>query len=62
MLRAVKESGLSLQQICDQLKSDYGLQITTSALSRSVNRGTHSLQRALQILAVCGVKEIEIGN
>jgi transposase len=60
ILRAVKESGLTLQQICDQMKSEYGLEITTSALSRSVNRGTLSLQRALQILAVCGVSEIEI--
>jgi hypothetical protein len=63
ILRAVKESGLTLQQICDLMKSEYGLVITVSALSRSVNRGTLSLQRALQILAVCGVSEVEIlGN
>ena len=58
--RAVKESGLSLQQICDRLKSDYGVALTPSALSHSINRGTLRLQRALQILAVCGVSEIEI--
>ena len=60
--RAVKESGLSLQQICDRMKADYDVALTTSALSRSITRGTLSLQRALQILAVCGVTEIEIAN
>jgi hypothetical protein len=58
--RAVKESGLSLQQICDRMKSNFDLELTPSALSRSITRGTLSLQRALQILAVCGVTEIEI--
>jgi hypothetical protein len=42
------------------MKSDYDLAITPSALSRSISRGTLSLQRALQILAICGVTEIEI--
>jgi hypothetical protein len=50
--RAVKESGLSLQQICDRMKSEYGESLTPSALSHSINRGTLSLQRALQILAI----------
>ncbi len=59
---AVKESGLSLQQICDRMKSDYEVALTTSTLSRSITRGTLSLQRALQILAVCGVSEIEIAG
>jgi hypothetical protein len=58
--RAVKESGLSGQQICDRMKLLYNEELTTSALSRSINRGTLSLQRALQILAICGVAEIEI--
>ena len=58
--RAVKESGLSLQQICDQIKPSYGAELTVSALSHSINRGTLSLNRALQILAVCGVGEVEI--
>lgn len=58
--RAVKESGLTLQQICDRMKSDYGVEITPSALSRSNTRGTLRLSRALQILAICGVSEINI--
>jgi hypothetical protein len=60
LLRVVKESGLTLQQICDRMKSVYGVDITPSALSRSVSRGTLSPQRALQILAICGVGEVEI--
>ena len=58
--RAVKESGMTLQQICDRMKADYDVSLTTSALSHSITRGTIRLQRALQILAICGVKEIEI--
>ena len=58
--RAVKDSGLTLQQICDRMKSDYGIEVTPSAISSSINRGTLSLQRALQILAICGVSEVEI--
>ena len=58
--RAVKESGLSLQQICDQIKSNYDADLTISGLSHAINRGTLSLNRALQILAVCGVGEVEI--
>ena len=58
--RAVKESGLSLQQICDRMKSDYDVELMTSAISRSITRGTLSLQRALQILAICGVNEFGI--
>ncbi len=62
LLRAVKESGLSLQQICDRMNSDYGEELTVSALSRSITRGTLRLQRALQILAICGVSEVGIGG
>jgi response regulator of citrate/malate metabolism len=58
--RAVKESGLTLQQICDLMQSNYGEELTPSALSHTINRATLSLQRALQILAVCGVTEVEI--
>ena len=58
--RAVKESGLTLQQICDRMESDYQIAITPSALSRSISRGSLRLQRALQILAICGVKEVNI--
>ena len=58
--RALKESGLTHQEICDRLKAEYDVSITTSALSHSISRGTIRLQRALQLLAICGVTEIEI--
>jgi len=58
--RAVKESGLTLQPICDRMKSDYEVELTPSSLSRSISRGTLRLQRALQILAICGVCEVGI--
>ena len=58
--RAVKESGLSLQQVCDRMKTDYGVELTTSVLSHSISRGTLGLQRALQILVICGVSEFGI--
>jgi len=60
--RAVKESGLTLLQICDRMKSDYDVELSPSAISRSITRGTLSLQRALQILAICGVREVGIQN
>ena len=44
----------------DRMKSDYGEALTPSALSHSITRGTLSLQRALQILAISGVSEVEI--
>ena len=58
--RAVKESGLTLQQICDRMKSDYGVETTPSAMSHLISRGTLRIQRAMEILAICGVTEIEI--
>ena len=58
--RAVKESGLTLQRVCDRMRADYGVELTPSALSHSISRGTLGLQRALQILAVCGVSEVGI--
>jgi hypothetical protein len=58
--RVVKESGLTLQQICERLKSDFGVKLTPSALSRSISRGTLRMQRAMEILAICGVSEVEI--
>jgi len=33
--RALKESGLSLQQVCDLMKSDYDVEMTTSAFDHS---------------------------
>ena len=56
IIRAVKDSGLSLPDICERMKSDYGVEITPSGISHSINRGTPSLKRALQILAVSEVK------
>lgn len=58
--RAIKESGLTLQQICDRMKSDFEVELTPSALSHTVSRGTLCLQRALQILAICGVSTVEV--
>ena len=58
----MKETGLSRQQIRDRMKSDYGVELTSSALSHLISRGTLSLQRALQILAICGVSEVRIGG
>ncbi len=60
--RAVKRSGLSLAQICQRLKEDCGVDLTMSGLSHVINRGTIRLQRALQILAICGVEEVRIGR
>jgi hypothetical protein len=41
--RAVKESGRTLQQICDLMMSNYEEELTPSALSHTINRGTLSL-------------------
>ena len=60
LMRAVKQSGLSLAQICQQLEADYGVELIVSGLSHVINRGTIRLQRALQILAICGVSEVRI--
>ena len=61
--RAIKDSGLTLQQVCDQINADYGVELTVSALSHLISRGKLSLSRALQILAVYGVSEVGIvGN
>lgn len=58
--KAVKQSGLTLAEIADRLEQDYGEKLSVSALSHSIWRGSIRLQRALQILAVCGVTEIKI--
>lgn len=56
----VRQSGLTLDQIAERLKQEYDVDVTRSRLSHIINRGKIRLQRALQILAVCGVNEIEI--
>ncbi len=58
--KAVKQSGLTLAQISERLEQEYGETLLASALSHGIWRGTIRFQRALQILAVCGVTEIEI--
>ena len=60
MKKAVKLSGLSLTEIVERLKQDYGVEITPSGLSHGINRGAIRFQRALQILAVCGVSQVEV--
>ena len=60
VVQSVKLSGLSLTEIVTQLKHDYDVEITQSGLSHNINRGALRLQRALQILAVCGVDQVEI--
>ena len=58
--KAIKHSGLSLSEIVERLRQDYGVEITPSGLSHGINRGAIRFQRALQILAICGVSEVEI--
>lgn len=58
--RAVRDSNLTLEQISQRLVKDYGVTLSPSGISKAVWRGSVRLQRALQILAVCGVTEIEI--
>lgn len=58
--KALKQSGLSLADICQRLRDDYGVELTVSGLSHVMNRGTIRLQRALQTLVVCGIDEAKI--
>ena len=58
--RAVRDSGLTLDDISRRLAKDYGVKVSASGISKAVWRGSVTLQRALQILAACGVTEIEI--
>jgi hypothetical protein len=58
--KAVKQSGLTLEQISKRLEHEYGVKLSPSAISHAIWRGSIRLQRALQILAVCGVTEVEI--
>ena len=58
--KAVRQSGLSQSEIIERLKQDYGVEIKQSGLSHVIRRCTIRLQRALQILAICGASEVEI--
>ncbi len=37
-----------------------GVELSDNGLSHVIHRGTIRLQRALQILAICGVSEVQI--
>jgi hypothetical protein len=58
--RIIREAGFTLQQICDRLEAEYGVELSQSSLSRSITQGTLQFQRVLEILAICGVTDIEI--
>jgi len=58
--KAVRTSGLSLKEISECLNDEYGVQLSVSGVSHVINRGSIRLQRALQILAILGVDQIEI--
>jgi hypothetical protein len=58
--RAVRDSNLTLEEISQRLVKDYGVTLSPSGISKAVWRGSVRLQRALQILAVCGVTEVHI--
>ncbi len=60
LTKAVKKSGLTFAHIEERLEQEYGVKLTISELSHMIWRGTIRFQRALQILAICGVTEIEI--
>lgn len=58
--RAVKKSGLTHKEIVDKLGEKYGVRISPSGLNKNIWRGSLRLNRALQILDVCGAEGIEI--
>jgi hypothetical protein len=62
LLKSVRKSGLSLSEISARLKNDYGVALSPSGISHAINRGTIRFQRALQILAVCGVSELQVNS
>ena len=56
LLKAVRMSGLSLSEISARLKQEYGVVLSPGGVSHAINRGAIRFQRALQILAICGVQ------
>ena len=44
--KAVKQSGLALAQIAEQLQQQYGVELTLSGLSHFINRETARLQHS----------------
>jgi hypothetical protein len=60
LLKAYRKSKLSLEDISRQLSEQYGVELSSSAVSHSINRGSIRFQRALQILENCGETELRI--
>ena len=58
--KAQRFSGLTLSQIAEKLQERYGVSVSGSALSHAIHRGTMRVQRAVQILEICGVTELHI--
>ena len=58
--RVVPDSNFTPEEISQRLFKDYGVTLSPSDISKAVWRGSVQLQRALQILTVCGVREIEL--
>jgi len=54
------QHGLTLAEISERPEQEFCETLSPSAISHAIWRGTIRFQRALQILAVCGVTEIEI--
>ena len=57
---AVKQSGLTLQQLAERIEQDCDVKLTPNALSIDTWWKTISLQQALQILDICGVSKFEV--
>jgi len=57
---AVRNSGMTLNEICEQLEARYAVKLTYSGLSHLISRGSINLDRALMILSICGITEIQI--
>jgi len=58
--RAIRDSGLTLDEKSQRLAKTYGVTLSPSGISKAVWRGSVRLQRALQIFDVCGATEIDI--
>jgi hypothetical protein len=58
--KAVKKSRIPRDVILASLKEQYGVELSSSAFTHLLNRGTIGLQRALQVLDVIGETEITI--
>jgi hypothetical protein len=59
---ARRRAGLSLVEISEQLQTRYGVELSSSAVSHAINRGTSSLRLALQLMTICGVDQVRISK